>query len=140
MVIGMTKPSPLPPVGPEEPTILQRLKEGYLIWLRIMPHMEKGTRYTIGARIENRFLDILEQTYRAYFSDKHQKLEKITECIVLLDTLKYLLSVAWEGKAISHGQYELMAAKLTEAGKMLGGWKKSTTLQNTPQTAFKGWL
>ncbi len=36
--------------------ILQRVKEGYLLWLNIVPHIQRGARYTIGARIENKFL------------------------------------------------------------------------------------
>lgn len=52
-------------------------------------------------------------------------MEKITECIFTLDIVKFLLAVAWEGKLLSHGQYEEMARKLDEAGKMFGGWHKS---------------
>lgn len=106
-------------------TILARIKEGYLIWIGIMPHIEKGARYTIGARIENKFLDLLELSYNTYFSPKDKKLEKISECVLVLDTLKYLISVAWEGKLISHKHLENVALKLEETGKMFGGWKAS---------------
>ncbi|MBP9711915.1 MAG: four helix bundle protein [Candidatus Pacebacteria bacterium] len=33
--------------------------------------------------------------------------------------------MAWEGKLISNKQYETVALKLEEVGKMLGGWRKS---------------
>lgn len=52
-------------------------------------------------------------------------MEKIAECILNLDTLKFLVSVAWEGKLISNKQYEDVALKLEEVGKMFGGWKKN---------------
>jgi len=87
--------------------------------------MPKGSRYTIGNRIENKFLDLLELSYTAYFSKRANKSEKITDCIFVSDTLKFLISVAWEGKLISNNQYEEIALKLDEAGKMFGGWKKS---------------
>lgn len=87
--------------------------------------MPKKSRYTIGSRIENRFLDLLELTYIAYFTSKEEKSRKISECILVLDTLKFLISVAWEAKIISHKQYEDLALKLDETGKMFGGWKKS---------------
>jgi len=96
-----------------------------LVWMNIIPHMPKGSRYTIGNRIENKFLDILELSYTAYFTEKEKKSEKISECIFVLDKLKFLISVAWEGKLISNKQYEEIALKLDEAGKMFGGWKKS---------------
>jgi len=93
--------------------------------MNIVPHIAKGGRYTIGARIENKFLDLLEFTYVAYFSDKEQRLEKVKGCILILDTLKFLVGVAWEGKLISNKQCEEVAAKLEEVGKMFGGWKKN---------------
>lgn len=95
------------------------------MWLSIVPHIQRGARFTIGARIENKFLDLLELTYIAYFTGKERKEEKIAECILILDALKYLVSVAWEGKLISAGQYESVALKLDEAGRMLFGWKNS---------------
>ncbi|MFA4890142.1 MAG: four helix bundle protein [Candidatus Paceibacterota bacterium] len=51
-------------------------------------------------------------------------MEKITECILVLDTLKFLVSVAWEGKLISNKHCEDLALKLEEVGKMFGGWRK----------------
>jgi hypothetical protein len=93
--------------------------------MNISPHIARGSRYTIGSRIENKFLDLLELSYIAYFTPKENKTEKVSECILLLDTLKFLISVAWEGKVISNKQCEEVARKLEEVGKMLGGWKKN---------------
>lgn len=91
----------------------------------IVPHIPKTARYAIGNRIENKFLDLLEISYTTYFSSKDNKVEKISECIFTLDIIKFLISIAWEAKLISHGQYGEIAMKLDEVGKMLGGWKKS---------------
>ena len=106
-------------------SILNRIKEGYLIWIDIVPHIAKGARYTIGSRIENKFLDLLELSYITYFTEKEKKAEKIIECILVLDTLKFLVSVAWEGKLISNKHCEDVALKLEEVGRMFGGWKKN---------------
>lgn len=113
------------PLSHNSASILNRIKEGYLIWANVVPHISKGARYTIGARIENKFLDLLELVYIAYFTEKEKKAEKIADCILVLDTLKFLISVAWEGKLISNKQYEDVALKLEEVGKMFGGWKKN---------------
>lgn len=96
-----------------------------MVWMNIVPHIPKGGRYTIGARIENKFLDLLELSYCAYFTEREKKAEKILRCILILDTLKFFVQVAWEGKLISNKQYEEIARKLEEIGKMLGGWRKS---------------
>lgn len=95
------------------------------MWINIVPHIQRGSRYTIGARIENKFLDLLELSYIAYFTEKERKMEKISECILVLDTLKFLVSVAWEGKLISNKHCEDVVLKMDEVGKMFGGWKKS---------------
>ncbi len=96
-----------------------------MIWMNIVPHIAKGARYTIGNRIENRFLDLIELSYIAYFTEREKKMEKISRCILLTDTLKFLISVAWEGKLISDKQCKDIASKLEEIGKMFGGWKKN---------------
>ena len=87
--------------------------------------MPKGARYTIGARIEHKFLELLELLYIAYFTDKESKPDRVANCILKLDALKFLISVAWEAKFISHAHFEQIAVKLEETGKMLGGWKKN---------------
>ncbi len=99
--------------------------------MTIVPHIPKNARYTIGSRIENKFLDLLEISYRAYFTEKEKKLEYIIKCILILDILKFLLHVAWEGKFISHAHYGTLGEKLDEIGKMFGGWKKGLE-QKTP--------
>ncbi|MGI8420139.1 MAG: four helix bundle protein [Candidatus Levyibacteriota bacterium] len=93
--------------------------------MNIIPHIPKTARYTIGTRIENKFLDLLELSYIAYFIEKEKKLEIIAKCVFELDILKFLISTSWDAKCISHKQYEDIALKLDEIGKMLWGWKKS---------------
>lgn len=114
-----------PPIASGNASILSRVKEGYLVWMNVVAHMPKGSRYTIGSRIENKFLDLLELSYIAYFTEKENKAQKISDCILVLDTLKFLVSVAWEGKLISNQHCEDVSIKLEEAGRMLGGWKKN---------------
>lgn len=111
--------------GSHPPSILYHLKEGYLIWLRIVPHMPKGSRYTIGTRIETIFLDLLEKTYVSYFTEKETKAARVAECVLTLDSLKFLLSIAWDAQLLSHTQYKDISLKLAEIGKMFGGWRKS---------------
>ena len=96
-----------------------------MAWLTILPHIPKGSRYTIGARVEDLFLDLLELSYTTYFNQKEEKSHNLSICISRLDVLKFFVSIMWEGKLISHKQYEDVAIRLDEIGKMLWGWKKS---------------
>jgi hypothetical protein len=109
-------------------TILSRIKEGYLLWVSFVPHIPRCARYTIGSRIENKFLDLLELSYIAYFTEKEEKLDKVTECISILDTLKFLVYVSWEAKFIANKHYVGLALKLDDIGKIFGGWRKSLKL------------
>lgn len=70
-------------------------------------------------------LDLLELSYDAYFSSKERKLEKVAKCVLILNSLKFLGSVAWEAKIISNRQFEDLSLKLDEAGRMLNGWKNN---------------
>jgi hypothetical protein len=96
-----------------------------LIWVNTVPHIPKTARYTIGTRIENKFLDLLELSYIAYFTEKDRKTEKVVKCISILDTLKFLIHISWEAKFISHKHYEDIALNLDSVGKMFGGWRKN---------------
>lgn len=93
--------------------------------MTVVPHIPRSARYTIGVRIEHKYLNLLEGIYHAYFTNKERKGEKLTECILILDTLKFLMHVAWEAKLLSHKHYEDNAFILEEVGKMLGGWKRN---------------
>lgn len=93
--------------------------------MTIVVHIPKHARYTLGAKIEELFLTLLEQTYAAYYSERDKRPSLLSDCTITLDTLKCLVSVAWEGKYISHAHYEQVALPLHEIGKMLGGWRKS---------------
>ena len=90
--------------------------------MNIVPHIPKSARYTIGARIENKFLDLLELSYASYFSSatrksssayfsekdhgsSNKKAELLSECIFTVDILKFLVSTAWEGKFILEPEY-----------------------------------
>ncbi len=106
-------------------SIIQRLKEGYLIWIKVAEHIPKEKRYTIGSRIENTFLDALGLSHAAYVAEKGAKLRMVIECVRKLDSLKFLVQIAWELKLISHKEYGILGEKLEESGRMLGGWKKN---------------
>ena len=119
-------------------SILSKIKEGYLFWMGIVPHIPRTARYTLGIIIENKFLDLLESSYTSYFSGKDKKLVLLSECIFTADILKFLVTTCWEGKFISNRQYESMSTKLDEIGKMLYGWKKSLEIPTKPPPIKRG--
>ena len=77
-------------------------------------------RVTIGQRVSECALIILEDLTRAQFRKK--KRELLMGCNERLDTLRVLLRLAVDTKALSFRQYEFITGELQEAGRMLGGW------------------
>ena len=109
--------------------------------MNLSVHIPKSARYTIGARIENKYLDLLELARIAYFINKEEtehKIEKVADCIFLLDALKFLVSTCWEAKLLSNKHYEEIATKLDEIGKMLWGWMESLKNPEKKNRAFSG--
>jgi hypothetical protein len=86
--------------------------------------MIKLHRATIGNRIGSMFLDIIELSYHAYYATGNEKLSLIIQTMKKLDTMKLLVSIAWEGKLIQNKQYLNLSEELQEISKMLGGWRK----------------
>lgn len=105
-------------------TILQKIKEVYFLWIKISDNIPKKRQYTLGNKVENKILELLEMSYLSYFS-KDNKMEKISRCIIILDLLKFNISLSWEAKLIPSKQYEEISILLAEVGKMMGGWKNS---------------
>lgn len=103
-----------------------RTKEAYQIWHKNLVNLNRLDRYTIGARIDDIFLSFLELIFRAGFAyDKFEKLSLVSQAIGKNDLLRFFLQIGWEQKVISHATYGSLILLLDEAGRMLGGWKKS---------------
>lgn len=90
-----------------------------------MPDFPKDSRHTLGAKIDNLFLETIELIIGGSYSDKLEKLILLKRASVKLDLLKFFLQVAWKIKSLDNKKYISISEKLDEAGKMLGGWIKS---------------
>ena len=140
-MVDMAKPSTLSLSLSRNASILNRIKEGYLIWMDVSVHIPKSARYTIGARIENKYLDLLELARVAYFTGREEtenKIKRISDCIFVLDALKFLVTVAWEAKLLSNKHYENVGLKLEEIGRMLWGWMEGLKNPEKKNRAFDG--
>ena len=95
------------------------------MWHEFILHFPKDSRYTLGAKIDSRFLEAIELIIKASYSDKLEKLISLKNASVKLDLLKFFLQIAWEIKSLDNKKYIKIYEKLNEVGKMLGGWIKS---------------
>ncbi|OGF96743.1 hypothetical protein A3H08_02675 [Candidatus Giovannonibacteria bacterium RIFCSPLOWO2_12_FULL_44_32] len=102
--------------------LLQKLKEVYLLWYGYYTTLPKVHRHSLGQRIDNLFIEIIEFIAIASFLSKEEKLPYIKVAIRKTDTLKVLLMVLWETKSLDNKKYIALSVKIEEIGKMLGGW------------------
>jgi len=111
---------------PTVPLVLIRTKEAYRLWHSSIVNLKRVDRYTIGAKIDDTFLSLLEFIFRGCFAfDKFEKISIISQAIAKSDLLKFLLQISWENKIINNKIYGEFILLLDEIGRMLGGWKKS---------------
>lgn len=83
----------------------------------------KDVRFSLANRISNNAIDVLGGIIDAIYSkEKAAILDKIN---LSLEKLRVLFGICHRRKYISFTQYEFIAGELNEAGRMVGGWRKS---------------
>lgn len=108
------------------PLVLTRVKEAYQVWHKNLVNLNRLDRYTVGVKIDEYFLSLLELIFRACFAyDKFEKLSLTSQAIGKNDLLKFFLQIGWEQKVIDHKNYGSLILALDEIGRMLGGWRKN---------------
>jgi hypothetical protein len=112
--------------------IIKHAKDTYLMWFGYFQKLPKIHRYTLGLRVDNLFVEIIENLSAASFSKSLEKQGSVNLAIRKNDTLKVLMMVLWETKSIDNKKYILLSKELDEMGKMLGGWISHLQKQNSP--------
>jgi len=69
----------------------------------------------------------MELIHRGTYASREQKLPILQTVSIKLDTLKWLLQIAWEMKVLKNTHYALIAPLLVTEGKIIGGWIKQLT-------------
>ena len=90
--------------------------------MKLFPKAEK---YTLGQKIENVILEILEFLLSAAYAPKQEKTLLLKEADAKLNLLKTLIRLASEIKALDNKKYLALQEKLQEIGRMVGGWIRS---------------
>jgi len=115
-------------------SILKKSVETYKLWQEYSKHFPKISRYSLGGKIDNLIIEMLEYIFTANYTPKTEKLPIIKKSINKCDLLKFFLQVSWEVKALDNKKFSVISENINEIGKMLGGWhnkiKKETSTQN----------
>ena len=117
--------------------VLNKTKSIYIIWFDYYTKLDKTHKYTLGKKINNLFIEIIEAISTASFLDPAKKLPYVVHAIKKTDVLKILLMILWETKSLDTKKYIALSIKIDEVGKMLGGWngqlvKLLSSKENSP--------
>lgn len=96
----------------------------YKIWYGYRDHFPKKARYTLGDKIDARFLNVLELVSVATYQEPSEKIPTLSRAIISVDLLKFLLRVVWEVRILDAEKYAKLSEGVAEIGRQLGGWKK----------------
>jgi hypothetical protein len=110
---------------------LERVKQAYLLWHTYHAELPKLHRYSLGARIDTLFIEIMEFISAAAFLSREEKLPYVRIATRKVDTLKLLFMILWETKSLDTKKYIAVSEVLDEVGKMLGGWNGQLTKNST---------
>ena len=112
--------------------LLQKVKEVYFLWYSYYHILPKIHRHSLGQRIDNLFVEIIEAISVASFLGREEKHPYVRLSIRKVDTLKVLLMVLWETGSLDNKKYIALSLPIDEIGKMLGGWNGQLAKQNSP--------
>jgi len=88
-------------------------------------HLPRLSRYTLGAKVDNLFTDILELALTAQYTKREEKRIFLETLSLKLDQLKFFITLLWEAKGLDTAKYAQITGKLGTIGRMLGKWMQS---------------
>ena len=113
--------------------MLESIKSAYVLWSEYRSTLPNTKRYSLGERIDILFIEIIEAMAAASFLPKGDKEPYLRTAIRKLDTLRILLMVAWESRALDTKKYGALSESVETVGRMLGGWYGQTVKNNIPR-------
>lgn len=96
----------------------------YKTWYEYRDSIPKKSRYTLGDKIDARFVQVLELLQVATYQNPADKLHTLERALSGVDTLKFFLRIAWEVRVFDDKKYSTLSEGLGEVGKQIGGWRK----------------
>lgn len=105
--------------------ILKKLFDFYKEATQSISSFPKTKRYSLGQKIDQVTLDMIELIITAGYQIREKKLSTLEKTSIKLDLLKMLVRLSWETKCSDNTSYQKLSSQLVEVGKMLGGWMKT---------------
>jgi hypothetical protein len=106
----------------KEVSAVAKIYEFTLWLLPIVAKFPREHRFTLGNRMEDGVLAILELLAEASYT--REKRELLRQANLRLERLRYLIRLAKDLKLLSLKQYEFAVQALFAAGNEIGGWAR----------------
>ncbi|OGZ63076.1 MAG: hypothetical protein A2639_02865 [Candidatus Staskawiczbacteria bacterium RIFCSPHIGHO2_01_FULL_34_27] len=108
-----------------QPSIIHKIYDFYKEMHKKIEKFPKTSRYSLGQKIENSILDLLETIYLANIQIKTLREPVLHKASAKCELVKILIRLAYDTGVIDNtSTYVSAQAKMQEIGKMLGGWIK----------------
>ncbi len=115
------------PVSRQTAPVLEKTYQ-FLLWL--VPTVDKFPRaqkFLLGDRIQSSALDVLEGLVEAAYTKSRGPI--LARVNLGLEKLRFLFRLAKDLRYLDLRRYEFAARALEEIGRMVGGWKKASHVQ-----------
>jgi hypothetical protein len=100
----------------------------FLTWLLpVTNHFPRAHRHTVTRRLLDAAFDLRERLEEANLRQGRARLERLALADEALARVRVYLRLTMRWGWLSDGQYEHVAAMVSEIGRLLGGWQKVTT-------------
>ena len=93
----------------------------------MLPHLDKmprNRRFTLGSRIEDGLLFVLERLVEAAYT--RGKVEALRQANLRLEVVRHLWRLAFENQAVAGKSWQHGAGLMIELGRQIGGWQKAS--------------
>ena len=105
-------------------TLYQKHYDLILYAFPVILKYPRGMRFTLGQQTLNCLLEIARMI--AVANKQHERRKTLFEIDLELEELRLLIRLAKDLKLLPMKQYGLLSGRVTEIGRLLGGWMKST--------------
>ena len=107
----------------ESDNLLTKMQDLLVYLIPQLNKFPRDQKFVLGDRIETKLLDVQEDCLRAYYS--RDKRGHLLEANLQLEVARHLVRLANALKLFSNHTYGVLAEKMDEVGRMIGGWLKS---------------
>ncbi len=108
-----------------ELSIIMRSKDAYKMVVKINQKLPSLEKQTLGRRSEDNLLQLLELCIMAKHAPKALKAPYLIKATAQLEIVQFFVQILLEQKLANETTCFQLQAKLSEIGRMLGGWYKS---------------